>query len=134
MDGARHQCLKRGSLEAMIDFNKKVVHLLLPDTQKTFNDFVELENWLGEAKATATSKSEFMNQISKDGEVLQNFIAELGNWPESQAQAATDIVTSVLEKSEKNLDPYFDKLTLAQIKAVSDVISKLTGTKPPSST
>lgn len=129
--GARHQCLKKGDLEALIDFNRKVVHLLLPDGQKTFTDFVELENWLVEAKDVAVSKSALMSQISESTKALDSFIAEIGTWPRPQADAASQIVKAILEKSEEDLDQYFDELTAGQTKRVSETVGLLTGTKPP---
>ena len=133
-DGLRHTCYKRDGLKTMVDADKNEVVLLLPDNSQTFKDFVELENWLGGAKAIALDKSEYMRKLHDDGVLLKEFISELTEWPEDQAKAATHIVTSVLEKSDEDLDPYFGELTVGQIKRITEVISELTGTEPPINT
>lgn len=57
-DGFKNIKLKRGCLEAIVNFKQENVSLLTPIRPKPFKDFIELERWLAVCGGGPETKSE----------------------------------------------------------------------------
>jgi len=62
-----------------------------------------------------------------DPTILQNFTKEISTCPDEQAAAAVQVVKNVLDKSDKDIAPLMDELTMHQMDVVTNTIEKIMG-------
>ncbi len=62
-----------------------------------------------------------------DPSILQNFELQISTWPADQASAALHVIRSTLTGDRAEIDQFFGKLTVAQVRAVNEVVRQIHG-------